>query len=137
MNRSKVDKLLVDRLTSLYTPANRLASLGEATLTECRAARVRACYEHEESIERHSRSWHLGRVRYFVEELERGAGLTPIVVDNLCSNGRIYPEPIVIDGHHRLIASKLTGAPIILAEYSGRIDLLRYLTGHRKTCPAS
>ena len=38
--------------------------------------------------------------------------------------------------HHRLAASHLAGAKTILANYGGRIDLLRYLTGARKTCPA-
>ena len=31
----------------------------------------------------------------------------------------------------------LAGARIIVTSYDGRVDLLRYLTGARKTCPAT
>jgi hypothetical protein len=83
-----------------------------------------------------TRAWDYGRVRYFYERLLAGETLDAIEVDNECDFGRIYPVPVLLDGHHRLAASHLAGTPIILASYGGRVDLLRYLTGARKTCPA-
>lgn len=81
-------------------------------------------------------AWDYGRIRHFYERLLAGETLVAITVDNECNFGRIYPVPVLLDGHHRLAASHLAGAPIILVSYSGRLDLLRYLTGARKTCPA-
>lgn len=78
-----------------------------------------------------------GRIRFFYEQLLAGEALDAIEVDNVCIHRHIYPKPIVLDGHHRLAASHLAGAGIILASYGGRVDLLRYLTGARKTCPAT
>jgi len=83
-----------------------------------------------------TRAWDYGRIRFFYEQLLAGVTLDAINVDNECDHGRIYPEPIVLDGHHRLAASHMAGAKVILANYGGRLDLLRYLTGARKTCPA-
>ena len=82
------------------------------------------------------RAWDYGRIRFFYEQLLAGATLDAIEIDNECHFGRIYPEPILLDGHHRLAASHLAGARVILASYGGRVDLLRYLTGERRTCPA-
>lgn len=62
--------------------------------------------------------------------------LEAIDIDNRCDYGHIYPEPVLLDGHHRLAASHLASASIILANYGGRVDLLRYLIGARKSCPA-
>ena len=76
-----------------------------------------------------------GRVRFFYEQLTAGKELDPIVVDNECSQYNVYPVPILIDGHHRLAASHLAAAKTIPANYSGRVDLLNYLTGKRKTAP--
>jgi hypothetical protein len=79
--------------------------------------------------------WDYGRIRFFYERLLAGETLEAIDVDNRCDWGHIYAEPVLLDGHHRLAASHLAQAPIILANYGGRIDLLRYLTGARKICP--
>jgi hypothetical protein len=83
------------------------------------------------------RAWDYGRIRHFYERLLADETLDAIEVDNMCNFGRIYPVPVLLDGHHRLAASHLAGTPIILVSYGGRIDLLRYLTGERKTCPAA
>lgn len=58
------------------------------------------------------------------------------MVDNVCLEGCFYPEPVLLDGHQRLAASHLAGARRIRTSYGGHIDLLRYLTGRRRTCPA-
>jgi hypothetical protein len=89
----------------------------------------------QRSRRRPTRAWDYGRIRYFYEGLLGGETLDAINVDNRCDFGQIYPEPILLDGHHRLAACHLAGTQNILASYGGRIDLLRYLTGERKTCP--
>ena len=79
--------------------------------------------------------WHIGRARFFYDQLLAGDTLDPISLDNVCNGSHIYAMPVVIDGHHRLGASLLAGVPTIPAYYGGRTDLLSYLTGRRKTCP--
>jgi hypothetical protein len=81
-------------------------------------------------------AWDLGRVRHFYELLRAGKSIDPIDVDNECHNGFIYPVPIVLDGHHRLVAAALARARIPV-HYGGRIDLLDYLTGKRRTAPTA
>ncbi len=81
-------------------------------------------------------SWHYGRVRFFIEELQAGRSLDPIEIDNECCGNHIFPIPTVTDGNHRLVAANLFGTATIQATYGGRIDLLNYLTGRRKTAPA-
>jgi hypothetical protein len=80
-------------------------------------------------------AWDMGRIRYFYEEIVAGRTVDPIEVDNECANGCIYAHPIVLDGHHRLAGSWLAKAPRIPVHYSGRVDVLNYLTGRRKTPP--
>jgi hypothetical protein len=82
-----------------------------------------------------TRKWDYGRIRHFYEQLQAGKALDAIEVDNECEWGRVYPVPVVLDGHHRLAASHLAGAPSIRVNYGGRIDLLRYLMGRRKLPP--
>lgn len=78
----------------------------------------------------------LGRLRYFVEILQAGGELDPIEVDNNCWGMNILPEPIVTDGHHRLVAYKLVKRRTIPAKYSGRLDVLAYLKGLVAKLPA-
>lgn len=80
-------------------------------------------------------AWHMGRVRFFIEKLEAGKKLDPIHVDNYCGYDRIYPEPIIVDGHHRFIASKVTKQKYIWALYSGRTDVRDYLEGKTRRPP--
>jgi hypothetical protein len=81
-------------------------------------------------------TWHFGRVRFFYDAILAGKVLDPITIDNVCDRGRIYPQPIVLDGHHRLAASFMATARTIPAWYGGRVDLLNYLMGRRETCPS-
>ena len=92
--------------------------------------------DHARTVKQPPLAWHYGRMRFFYEQLLAGGALDAITVDNVCAGGRIYPEPVLLDGHHRLAASHLAAAPVIRASYGGRIDLLRYLTGKRRTCPS-
>lgn len=87
-------------------------------------------------------SWHAGRVRHFYDELLAGRSLTPVMIDCECGvtdpEGRpayIYPEPLLVDGHHRLAAYRLAKRATFPAYYSGRVDVLKYLIGQRRTMP--
>ena len=145
MKTTKTNKILVDRLLKLYNPYR--AILGEnARITQFR----KKCYDwtkyeevgYEPNYDKRKYRYHVLRCQSFMKDLEAVgrvfAGIhffEPIIIDNCCFNGHITPQPVVIDGHHRLIAADLFGLKIIRVSYSGRIDLLRYLEGKRKTCP--
>lgn len=79
-----------------------------------------------------SLEWDLGRILFFVEEIDAGRTFDPIEVDNIVANGRVAAEPDLLDGFHRFVAAKIARAHTIPARYSGRVDLLDYLTG--RTC---
>lgn len=72
------------------------------------------------------KEWHIGRIKYFVNNPAR---ITPISLDNDCSSGFISGYPIVVDGHHRLMAAIIRNDETIPAYYSGLVDTLDYLTG--------
>jgi hypothetical protein len=44
---------------------------------------------------------------------------------------------MLLDGHHRLCGACLSFQEWVPALYSGRLDLLNYLTGKRKTAPTA
>jgi hypothetical protein len=89
-------------------------------------------------------SYDLGRVRYFVDRLLEGEELRPIkTVDNLLGvyrcGARAWPKAPsvdVVDGHHRLWAYWLVRRRMIPVCYSGRADVLDYLTGKRARLPS-
>jgi hypothetical protein len=132
------DTLLVERLWALYEWPEW--NLPMRKMTPAKLLRYRAQPHYVSDMERTrkqpTRRWDYGRIRFFYEQLLAGATLDAIEVNNVCRAGRVCSEPILLDGHHRLAASRLAGARIIRANYGGRVDLLRYLTGARKTCPA-
>ena len=132
-------KVIVDRLWNLYPWPERNLPLRKMTIEKLLTYPSQPVYVSDEARTRKqpSRAWDYGRIRHFYELLLAGDQLDAIEVDNECEWGRIYPVPVLLDGHHRLAASHLAGAPIIRVNYGGRIDLLRYLTGKRKTCPAA
>jgi hypothetical protein len=134
----KPDKLLVARLWALYAWPERMLPMRKMTVEKILTYRSQPVYVSDDArtVKQPTRAWDYGRIRFFYEQLLAGATLDAIEVDNVCGRGVIYPEPVLIDGHHRLAASHLAGVRIILASYGGRADLLRYLTGARKTCPA-
>lgn len=74
----------------------------------------------------YNKEWHVGRIKYFINHPEK---ITPISIDNDCSGGLISGIPIILDGHHRLIASIIRNDINIKAYYSGLISTLDYLTG--------
>ncbi len=56
-------------------------------------------------------------------------------MDCHCDRGRVYPEPLIVDGWHRFGGVVMAGAEKMKVSFSGRLDLLRYLQGRRKTRP--
>jgi len=82
------------------------------------------------------KEWHISRIIYFVNDPNR---ITPINIDNFYhyspAGTYIFPVPIIEDGHHRFAAIVYLGLPKFKATYGGRIDVLRYLEGKRKTKP--
>lgn len=80
-------------------------------------------------------AYNFGRVIHFINEIKAGKEIDPITLDCACINGHVLPDPLIIDGWHRFAAHVIAKAPIIRASFSGRVDLLKYLIGKRKTCP--
>lgn len=134
----RLDRVLVERLWALYPWPEHNLPMRQITVEQLLQYPSQSEYVSDEArtLKRPTRAWDYGRIRHFYERLLAGETLDAIAVDNHCDHGHIYPEPILIDGHHRLAASHLAVARVILVSYSGRVDLLRYLTGMRKTCPA-
>lgn len=81
----------------------------------------------------HDKLYHIQRVAWFVQHPEEIKG---IAVDNRCE-GMFYilPETIIDDGFHRIMAAYICGLEKVKIVYSGRIDVLNYLKGRRKTRP--
>lgn len=126
----KIDHLLVRRFTRLYS-----WWFDESLY---KGLKLKDLLRHEPILEFASEAkrpddlkWHLGRVRHFYDELLLGRDLDPVTVDNECHGSHIYAVPLLIDGHHRLAGYWFARRRTIPAYYSGRVDLLEYLTGKR------
>ena len=79
------------------------------------------------------RRWHIARIRFFVENPEK---MDPISLDHeVCKGCFCFHGPIVVDGHHRLIAAAILRRRRILASYSGLLSTLDYLTGKTRKAP--
>lgn len=78
------------------------------------------------------KEFHVARVAYFVQNPSEIQGIT---IDNYCYGYSIYPQAVIHDGWHRLMAAYILGMKKIKVNYGGREDLLRYLQGRRKTQP--
>lgn len=127
-------RILVERLLRNCDP---FAVLGLTTLSGAQIADpmdYEPITEHQ-PYHRRSAQYHLGRIRYFVELLLLGEEVDPVEVDNRCWGLTILPEPVILDGHHRLCAALTVGQETVLANYGGRVDVLRWLAGKRRTRP--
>lgn len=125
-------RIIIDRLVSLWNPANAL-DLKPRHIDSIEDVKPLATFKE---FHRRGLRYHQRRVRYFLDSLQAGETLEPIVIDNYADRGRIYAYPVVDDGNHRLIAHILAGHDTIQAEYSGRLDVLRFLQGYRKRPPS-
>ncbi len=115
------------RLVELYDPWREL----DVT----KAQVIKHGRQRKKYSARRSRNYDLGRINFFARQYAEGEKVEPIILDNVCYAGCIYPTPVLVDGHHRLCAAHLTGMQKIPSSYSGRLDLLDYLKGRRKTKP--
>lgn len=131
--------VIVERLWELYAWPEHGLPMRKMTIAKLLTYPAQPVYVSDAARTRKqpTRAWDYGRIRFFYEQLLADVQLDAIEVDNECNWGRIYPVPVLLDGHHRLAASHLAGARTIRVSYAGRVDLLRYLTGARKTCPAA
>lgn len=130
-NQEKSDRILVGRLAELYDPFVHLG------LTKSHRKLVKKSKEIKKYVNDDVRDidYHLGRILFFKQEFERFNPVQPIVIDNECNGGFVYPYPIVIDGHHRLGGAVLAGIEHIYCSYGGRRDLLHYLMGKTDVRP--
>lgn len=126
-----VDVIQVRRLLALYDPYSALGLSADTSWI----AEVKPQSKFIDGVER-SLSYHRRRIRFFVDMLKSDEILDPITIDNDCHNGRVYPYPIVLDGHHRFIAHLVLNRRFMAVLYSGRTDVLSFLKGRRKTAPA-
>lgn len=125
-----INHLLVSRLRESCDLASHEALLADVSWIDTVQPLARFREETRRGLVYHRR-----RVRHFVNELRAGRALDPIEVDNVCGHNCIYAEPLLIDGNHRLLAHVIAGKERVPAIYSGRVDLLRYLEGKRKSRP--
>jgi hypothetical protein len=129
-----VDHVIVERLLAMYMWPEAAVPIHRLTVEELLTYAPQPDY-----VEREKRSMsyaeHCRRARFFYDGLLAGRDFDPIEVDNVCEAMRVYPEPTVVDGHHRLAACRLARARTVPAYYSGRVDLLDYLTGKRTKAP--
>jgi hypothetical protein len=123
-------QVIIERLNGLVCPFSNLGL--RPRHMDLRGVTPITTYREE----RRGLKYHQGRILHFVHQLEAGEELDPIVLDNECSRNHVYPYPVLLDGNHRLISCILMRRPRIRAEYGGRVDLLRYLQGRRKTLPS-
>lgn len=99
------------------------------------APRSRFVPDRQRYSGKYGTDWDCGRVRFFIDCIKANKRLRPIEVDNECAHGAILPRPIVLDGHHRLVAARALQVPLIAVHYGGRIDVLDYLTGKTDKAP--
>lgn len=137
MNKAKIDHLIVERLWGMYWSRWICDSFYAGAVVGDILRYKPAEYVSEFNKRRETKSWNFGRVRYFYDAIKAGKPIEPVIVDNYCDGGHIYPEPLLDDGHHRLVAHHFAKARTIPAYYSGRIDLLNYLKGKRKSKPTT
>lgn len=124
----------IDRLLEFYDPFSALGLPSKPDRAALGRFREKATFVPDKKRAKAGLRWHMGRVRYLARRLDEGWTPEPIDIDNYCDRGHIY-GPIVLDGHHRLVASIVVGKPTIKASYSGRVDIRDYLTGRRVTPP--
>ena len=129
MESAKIDHILVDRLAAIYRPWDQIGVC---------PAEVRGFPATQfQPMEQRDHDYDIGRVLYFRNLVQAGAEVEPIQMDNVCEGDRVYPEPLLLDGHHRLCGYILAGAKTVPTLYGGRVDLLHFLTGKRKSCPTA
>lgn len=125
----KGQTILISRLESMWGLNYILSEVFELGLEDLLSLNTNATTDDYVGEEDRSKEYHKHRIEYFVSQLLQGKDLDPIEVDNECCYGRIYPQPVVVDGHHRLFAYILVGRDEIPVHYGGLVSVLDYLQG--------
>jgi hypothetical protein len=132
MNDAVVDSILVRRLQAVYWPG-WCRTIVERPAKVLAATPVHQFCEHGSRPDQTDHPFHLGRVRYFLDELQRGAAIAPIDVDQIVFPTRGGPPswgpPCVLDGHHRFMAAVLARTRRIPASCSGLCTSIDWLKG--------
>lgn len=116
--------LLVARLCELYPSEDIFDALELPVGDESWLASTKPLPNHRY---RRGPVYHRRRVKFFIEEIRSGRSIEPIEIANEILEGVLMP--IVLDGHHRLLAHVITNSLIVPAIYKGDATLLRYLKG--------
>jgi hypothetical protein len=120
-----LDMVLVNRLLRFYDPYVALGLDAEGVVRDLRKHPSRKTPIRWSGERLVSRRQHVARIRFFVENPDR---IDAIALDNAVRGGW-FCEPIVVDGHHRLIAALILRRRRIPASYSGLNSTLDYLVG--------
>lgn len=125
--------ILVDRLKEFYPLDHIAAILGKDSIPKDLTWEHGPLdvYHDTMAIERDDPAYHQGRIQHFANH-----GIPdPIEIDNYCGRNYVYPDPEILDGHHRFAAAVIRGDRTIIAYYGGRTDLLEWLTGDSDVLP--
>jgi len=130
-------KILVSRLAWWY---DAFGVIGKFTLEEMLNVPTAEAYAEETDDCREDRLWHMGRVRYFYELLQRRKWLDPIEVENRVHQYRIcspvtWGGPEILDGHHRFCAAVLARKRRVMADVYGLESTKNWLTGKLRRLP--
>lgn len=128
-----VYQVLVSRILRLYNP--RTAIPWEVPGSFRRAVSKADSITKYEDEPFRSDEYHLGRIRFFCDQITAEETIEPVEIDNYFDPMGPSSGIVVIDGHHRLIAADLTKLIKIPVCYAGLVDGIRWLTGRRRTIP--
>lgn len=133
-----VDRILVDRLTEFVGPPFCWDG-HKITVDDVMTAMQNGIELQTEEYQppmgaygQKSKEWHMGRIAYFVKNPNK---ITPLDVDNACHGALILPHPVLMDGHHRLMALIIRKRKWCEVNYSGLMDVLGYLQGKINISP--
>lgn len=122
--------ILVDRLNHFITKRDVCNYIHLPFFNLRKVANVVGSNEWKDEHDR-DEAYHLSKLKYLIDN-----GIDkPIDVDNISIKGKNLPHPVIIDGRHRYLAALLRRDKTIECTYSGREDLLKYLTGETKIPP--
>jgi len=100
------------------------------TTEEIKASKPCPIFSDERELD-----YDIGRIHYFIDQLKKGEKIDPIEQWQGVYIRTVTIIVYFVDGNHRLAAYWLNKNKVIPAVYGGRMDLLHYLEGKRKTCP--
>lgn len=123
-------KVICDRLKRVTRPF-----FGWVRLEQLRSVAVQPHIEiFQRPVEKDAdyMDFHLGRVKFFVEEIRHGRALDPISIETRWFQSHPM-NPILEDGHHRWAAAEAMGEKRILATFGGLVLQLDWLTGKHET----